>query len=111
MRKKITYVIGHKNPDTDSVCSAIGLAELKRAQGVTNAVPARAGDLNPQTAFILKHLKIKAPLRLQNVHPKARDIMMTTIISVKEDTPILKVMEIMRKSRIRFVPVLDNKGV
>ena len=111
MKKKITYVIGHKNPDTDSICSAIGLAELKKAQGMKNAVPARAGDLNPQTAFVLKHLKVKAPVRLHNVYPKARDIMMTSIISVKEDTPILNVMEIMREARIRFVPVLDDDGV
>ena len=111
MKKEITYVIGHKNPDTDSICSAIGLAELKRAQGMKNAVPARAGDLNPQTAFILGHLKVKPPVRLHNVFPKARDIMMSTIISVREETPILKVMEIMRESRIRFVPVLNGAGV
>ena len=111
MKKDITYVIGHKNPDTDSVCSAIGLAELKRATGTANAVAARAGDLNPQTAFILKHFKAKPPVLLHNVYPKARDIMMTDIISVREDTPILNVMELMRKSRIRFVPVVDRKGV
>lgn len=111
MKRETTYVIGHKNPDTDSICSAIGLAELKRAQGMKTAVPARAGDLNPQTAFILDHFNIPSPVRLTNVFPKARDIMMTSIISVKEETPILNVMETMRKSRIRFVPVLDNRKV
>lgn len=111
MKKEITYVIGHKNPDTDSICSAIGLAELKRAQGMSSVIAARAGDLNPQTAFILKHFKVPSPLLLRNVFPKARDIMMTDIISVREDTPILNVMELMRKSRIRFVPVLGKKGV
>ena len=46
------YVIGHKNPDTDSICAALALAELKRQTGV-NAVAARLGTLNPETKFIL----------------------------------------------------------
>ena len=49
------YVIGHKNPDTDSICAALALAELKRQTGV-NAVAARLGTLNPETKFILDKL-------------------------------------------------------
>ena len=82
MKKEITYVIGHKNPDTDSICSAMGLAELKRAEGLENVEAARAGDLNPQTSFILDYLKQTPPIFLPNVYPKATDVMTRGVLSV-----------------------------
>ena len=54
------YIIGHKNPDSDSICSAMALAELKQKQGV-NAVAARLGRVNPETSFILNKLGLEAP--------------------------------------------------
>ena len=110
MEKELTYVIGHKNPDTDSICSAIGLAELKRTEGTENIEPARAGDINPQTAFILDYFNMKPPRYLSNVYPRAQDIMNKDVITVTEDTPLVKVMEIIRDKNIRFVPVVDNQG-
>lgn len=110
MSGEITYVIGHKNPDTDSVCSAIALAELKTAEGVQNVVAARAGDINPQTSFILDYFKMEPPRYLPNVYPKASDIMTGDVVTVSEETPLLKVMEIMREEKVRFVPVLDPGG-
>ena len=110
MSKNVVYVIGHKNPDTDSVCSAIALAELKAAEGMDNVVAARAGDINPQTAFILDYLGIKPPRYLPDVYPKARDIMSEDVVTVPEATPLLKVMEVMRRQDIRFIPVLDPRG-
>lgn len=108
--KDITYVIGHKNPDTDSIVSAIGLAELKRAEGATSVVAARAGDLNPQTAFILDYFRVEPPQYLANVYPKAKDIMSVDVVVVSEDTPLMKVMELMREEKIRFIPVLGKDG-
>lgn len=110
MKKDITYVIGHKNPDTDSVCAAIGLAELKKNLGMQNVIAARAGDVNPQTAFILDYFKIQPPKYLPNVYVKARDVMSTEIVTVSEGTPLFKVMDLMREEKIRFVPVLDATG-
>ncbi|MBI5588748.1 MAG: CBS domain-containing protein, partial [Deltaproteobacteria bacterium] len=110
MGNEITYVIGHKNPDTDSICSAIGLAELKTLEGAENTVAARAGDINPQTSFILDYFKVQPPRYLPNVYPKASDIMTVDVVKVTEQTPLLKVMEIMREERVRFVPVLDPGG-
>ncbi len=108
MEKEIIYIIGHKNPDTDSICSAIGLAELKRAEGVDNIEPARAGDINPQTSFILNYFNIKPPKYLANVYPRAKDIMSKNVISVTEDTTLLRTMEIIREENVRFIPVLDK---
>ena len=51
-------VIGHKNPDTDSICSAIAYAQFKRDVAGVAAVPYRAGNLNPQTSFVLEHFGV-----------------------------------------------------
>lgn len=61
-----TYVIGHKNPDTDSICSAIGAAELRNARG-ENSVPARCGEINKETAFALEKFGVEAPVLLEKV--------------------------------------------
>lgn len=108
MAKDSIYVIGHKNPDSDSICSAIGLAELKAMEGMDNIVAARAGDLNPQTAFILDCFKIQPPKYLSNVYPRAKDIMSSNIAYVNEDTPLFKVMELIQERRVRFIPVVDG---
>lgn len=62
----MTYVIGHKNPDTDSICSAIGYAALKNALNAGSAQPARAGDLNPETTFVLEHFGLPVPEYLES---------------------------------------------
>lgn len=56
--EKITYVIGHVNPDTDSIASAIGYAWLLRERDGVNAVAARAGSINPQTSWVLDRLNL-----------------------------------------------------
>ena len=60
------YVIGHRNPDTDSICSAIGYAHLKREMG-ENAKPARAGKLNAETKFVLENFGFEAPELIQDI--------------------------------------------
>ena len=66
----ITYVIGHVNPDTDSIASAIGYAWLLRERDEINAVPARAGTTNPQTTWVLDRLGLDAPCLLTDVSPR-----------------------------------------
>lgn len=110
MKKESLFVIGHKNPDTDSIVSAIGLAELKAATGETNVSAARAGDLNPQTEFILNYFNIPSPKYLPDVRPKAREIMSVDVVTVSEHAPFHKVMELMREQEVRFMPVLDGDG-
>ena len=109
MKRETTYVIGHKNPDSDSICSAIALAELKKAEGFINTKPARAGDVNPQTMFILNHFNVDPPKYLPNVYPRAKDIMSVDVAYVSDRTPLLKVMEVMRDKNIKFVPVVDEE--
>jgi manganese-dependent inorganic pyrophosphatase len=64
------YVIGHKSPDTDSVTSAIAYANLKNALGMSEAVPAAAGDLNGETKFLLDYFKVPYPEKLTDATDK-----------------------------------------
>ena len=67
---KTTYVIGHKNPDTDSVVSAAAYAELKRALGMPEARAARAGAVNPQTEYIFDRFGLPLPEFLPDLVPQ-----------------------------------------
>jgi len=69
------HVIGHVNPDTDSIASAMGYAWLLRERDKVNAVAARAGALNPQTAWVLKTLRLEAPLLLTDASPRFESVM------------------------------------
>jgi manganese-dependent inorganic pyrophosphatase len=69
-----TYVIGHVNPDTDSIAAAMGYAWLLRERDGTDAVAARAGALNPQTAWVLKRLQLEAPMLLNDASPRFESV-------------------------------------
>ena len=72
---KEIYVIGHKNPDTDSICSAICYARLKNiVTGTNDYVPKRAGHMNEETQFVLSRCNVKAPGYIKDVRPQVRDI-------------------------------------
>src|SRR5256885_4076109 len=75
-------VIGHRNPDTDAICSAIGYAEFKRRTGMPRAVAARCGDTNERIDFVLKTFGAPPPRFVADVAPKVRDVMQTNVIGV-----------------------------
>src|SRR5687768_11219139 len=75
-------VIGHRNPDTDSICSAIGYAEFKRRTGMPEAVAARCGDTNDRIDFVLNTFGVPAPRFVADVSPKVSDVMQRRILSV-----------------------------
>ncbi len=66
----MVYVIGHKNPDTDSICSAIGYAAFKNAKDGGEFQAARAGELNPETTFVLERFQLSVPSFLENASEK-----------------------------------------
>ncbi len=110
MNRQTTYVIGHRNPDTDSICSAIGYATLCSLQGRDEVRPARAGELNRQTEFILDRLGISPPERLHDVYPRVRDVLGAKPITVAGDLPLVHALDIMRRRDIRMLPVVDADG-
>lgn len=68
------YVIGHVNPDTDSIASAMGYAWLLRERDGTDVIPARAGAINPQTAWVLRRLDIEPPILLNDASPRFESV-------------------------------------
>lgn len=108
MRQNITYVIGHRNPDTDSICSALAYAELCRQQDRVGVRPARAGNLNRQTEFVLEALGQEPPELLADVFPRVRDAMVTEPVTIEEDASLVEAMQLMRRRDIRLLPVVDH---
>ena len=79
-KRKIT-VIGHKNPDTDSVCSAIAYAELKNKLSKSDLyVPRRAGEINAETRFVLKQFQTDVPELVEDVGTQVKDIRIREIV-------------------------------
>ncbi len=106
-----TLVIGHRNPDTDSIVSAIAYAELKRQQGWSRVLPARAGRLTPQTEYILKRFGVEAPEFIPDLLPKVEHCMQEgSPITVSADTALWDALELMDKNRLPAVPVVGRDG-
>ncbi|PLX95817.1 MAG: inorganic diphosphatase [Desulfuromonas sp.] len=110
MAATVTYVIGHKNPDTDSVCSAIAYARLRYLQGVSNIEPARAGDLNRQTDYILETLGVSPPTLLADVYPRVRDVISDKLVTIPPDAPLSEALQLFHQHNIRLLPVVDATG-
>ena len=100
-------VIGHRNPDTDAICSAIGYAEFKRRTGMTEAVAARCGDTNDRIDFVLNTFGVPAPKFVADVSPKISDVMQRKILSVRPDATAADALRLMDEKNLRILPVLD----
>ena len=102
-------VIGHRNPDTDSICSAIGYAAFKQRTGLPNAVAARCGDTNDRIDFVLKTFWVPPPKFVADVAPKVRDVMQANVISVPPDATVAEALTMMDEGNLRALPVLDHE--
>ncbi len=109
MNKK-TYVIGHRNPDTDSIASAIAYADLKKRLGADNVVPAMAGSPNPQTRFVLERLGIDPPKYMADVHPKVNHVLSRTPITARPDMTLKDSLELFHRHSVRVLPVVDENN-
>ena len=104
------YVLGHKNPDSDAICAAIGYAALLRAQGHPEAVAARQGPVRRETAYILERFALPLPLLVTDVRPRVADVMTSPAVTVHQDTSLYEVGQILQRQSIRAVPVVDDTG-
>jgi len=107
IRMSEILVIGHRNPDTDAICSAIGYAEFKRRTGMTEAVAARCGDTNDRIDFVLNTFGVPAPKFIADVSPKISDVMQRKILSVRPDATAADALRLMDEKNLRILPVLD----
>ena len=100
-------VIGHRNPDTDAICSAIGYAEFKRRTGMSEAVAGRCGDTNDRIDFVLNTFGVPAPKFVADVSPKVADVMQRRILSVRPDATASEALRLMDEKNLRILPVMD----
>jgi manganese-dependent inorganic pyrophosphatase len=103
-----TIVIGHRNPDMDSVCSAVAYAALKERLGEKGVRPARAGALNERIAFVLEKFGVPQPEFLPDVTPRVRDAMIKDYVGIRPDQPIAEALGLMSSKRLRALPVVDE---
>ncbi len=103
-------VIGHKNPDTDSICSAIAYAELKNQTSTMMHEARRAGKLNRETAYVLERFGIEQPRLCTDVNPKVRDVDYRQFAAVSRNTSLRKAWSIMRDKQIDTLPVAAADG-
>lgn len=106
MKNKI-YITGHKNPDTDSICSALALAELKNKMGEP-AEAIRLGNLNRETEFVLNFFNVEAPRLKTSIKPQVRDIEIDPAYCVSPDMSMANAMDLIQKNNINSLPVVDD---
>ena len=106
---RIVYVIGHKNPDTDSVCSAIGYAHFKNLTDKRFLfTPARAGKLNEETRFVLERFGVPFPTEMESLIATVGDLEFRKPVAVREYDSIHALALLMREKGVRSVPVVDG---
>ena len=108
MGNRPIIVIGHKNPDTDSICAALAYARLKRLRGEL-AQAYRAGNVNAQTKFALSYFDVEPPHFIADVFPRISDIMIGAgeLIVLRPEEPLGRARDIMLERRFSFLPVAD----
>jgi manganese-dependent inorganic pyrophosphatase len=105
------YVTGHRNPDTDSIASALGYAELKsRLNPRDEYIPVRLGECNPQTRWLLERSGATEPRLLPHVNLRARDVMRTEFPRAHEDDPIRAGGFAMTRAELELTPIVDQDG-
>lgn len=102
------YVLGHKNPDSDSIFAAIGYTALLHAQGQMQAVAARQGVIRPETAYVLERFGVEAPRLITDVRPRVADVMTSPAVTVHQETSLYEVGNILQERGIRAVPVVGD---
>lgn len=101
------YVTGHRHPDTDSVCSAIAYAHLKRVTGA-NAIACRLGDLSDETQFLLNRFGFEKPYYLKDARATLADIDMDPPLAIQQDMSIYDALELMRQNNKNSYGVVDH---
>lgn len=103
------YVIGHKNPDTDSICSAVAYAELKNLLHGGGYCAARAGQINQETQYVLNFFQAQAPIYVPDVMTDVSDIEIRKTQGVTGDISLKKAWNMMRALGVVTLPITDNQ--
>ncbi len=107
-----TYIFGHHNPDTDSICSAIAYAELKKKLGHDDVFAYRLGKMNKETQFVLDYFDVKTPPLLTDVKLKLKDLGLYNAIPLLPTDPLKKAWDTIGTSiGARIMPIVDDRGI
>ncbi|MDQ8179234.1 putative manganese-dependent inorganic diphosphatase [Pelagicoccus sp. SDUM812005] len=110
-KQEITYVIGHKNPDADAICSAIAYANFKILTGQKGYIPARCGNTNARIDTILAKFNQPTPLLLADVSPRVRDMMISDVVKVHEEATMSEALQLVDEHDVRVLPVVDDNNI
>ncbi len=110
MPSRHLYVLGHKNPDTDAVCAAVGYAALEQLRGRHNVLAGRQGPLRPETAYLLDRFQVPPPDLVSDIRPRVADAMTSPAFVVQENASLFDVGGILESEGIRVVAVVDAQG-
>ena len=106
---KKVYVIGHRNPDTDSICSALAYANLKNEVEGGGYHAYRAGNVNGETRYVLDTFGVEEPAYVSDVRPRLTDLNLNAIAGVSKDDSLKAARDMMQKQKIVSLPVLEGK--
>jgi manganese-dependent inorganic pyrophosphatase len=107
-----TYIVGHRNPDADAICSAIAYAAFKHARGERGYIAARCGNSNARIDTILARFRTPLPYYLSDISPRVRDLMATEVFSVSEHATCAEALELLDRHHVRVLPVTcSRKGI
>lgn len=109
--KQKILVLGHRNPDTDSICSAICYANLKQLLNGEEYEPCRAGNINPETQFVLKHFKVDSPRLVENVKTQVKDIEIRKTKGVDRGISLKNAWSLMQENNVVTLPVVADGGI
>ena len=109
MKEKVTYVFGHKNPDTDTICAAIALSYLKNKLGY-NTIPCTLGPLNSETKFALDYFGFKHPHHLNDVRLQIKDVNYHKNCYIDKNLSIKDAFDYMNKKKLTGISVVENKN-
>ena len=107
---EIVYVSGHKNPDTDSICSAIAYSYLLNATNKYNAVPVRLGEVNRETEYVLKRFGGEHPVLLKTVKQKVEDLNYDKVTVFSKDLTLKTAWFLLKQQNLKSAPILDEHG-
>ncbi len=110
MEKRPIWVVGHKNPDTDSICAAIAYADYKNQLGDGKYIAKRAGEVNAETAFVLQHFGVEAPAYIHDVGTQIKDIAIRKTEGVNSHISMKKAWEMMKILNVVTLPVVNAKN-
>lgn len=102
------YISGHRNPDTDSICSAIAYAEFKNRTGNILALPVRLGDINRETNFVLDYFGVEPPKFIETVKPQVSDMNIDNAVPISPEISLKMAWSIMKKNNLKTLPVIDD---